>query len=50
MVSVGAKIAAHPSAGWPATSRAKNARLERDFPDGVCDYTKPDVGKAAGWR
>jgi hypothetical protein len=24
-------------------------RLEEIFPDGVCDYTKGDVGRPAGW-
>ncbi|SKB09065.1 DUF6351 family protein [Aeromicrobium choanae] len=33
-------------------SRAELARLEQVFPDGVCDYRKPDVGKPrhhGGW-
>jgi hypothetical protein len=29
---------------WQPTA-AQRARLEQVFPDGVCDYTKPDAGK-----
>jgi Tannase-like family of unknown function (DUF6351) len=29
-------------------SAAEKARLEQIFPDGVCDYTKPDAGKPRG--
>ena len=32
----------------PAEVAAKVARLEQIFPQGVCDYTKPDVGRPAG--
>jgi len=28
---------------------ATRVRLEQIFPDGVCDYTKGDVGRPAGW-
>ena len=28
---------------------ATQTRLEEIFPDGVCDYTKGDVGRPAGW-
>jgi hypothetical protein len=34
---------------WTPTA-AERARLEQVFPDGVCDYTKPDVGKPRGRR
>ena len=30
-------------------SAADVARLEQIFPTGVCDYSKPDVGRPAGW-
>jgi Tannase-like family of unknown function (DUF6351) len=29
---------------WQPTA-AEKARLEQVFPDGVCDYTKPDAGR-----
>ncbi len=32
---------------WQPTA-AEKARLEQIFPDGVCDYTKPDAGKPRG--
>ncbi|HZA77592.1 MAG TPA: DUF6351 family protein [Acidimicrobiales bacterium] len=32
---------------WTPTA-AEKARLEQIFPDGVCDYTKPDAGKPPG--
>jgi hypothetical protein len=32
---------------WRPTA-AEQARLEQIFPDGVCDYTKPDAGKPRG--
>jgi hypothetical protein len=32
---------------WQPTA-AEKARLEQVFPDGVCDYTKPDAGKPPG--
>jgi hypothetical protein len=28
---------------------ADSARLAQIFPDGVCDYSKPDVGRPPGW-
>jgi Tannase-like family of unknown function (DUF6351) len=32
---------------WHPTADER-ARLEQVFPDGVCDYTKPDAGKPGG--
>jgi hypothetical protein len=32
---------------WQPTA-AEKARLEQIFPDGVCDYTKPDAGRPRG--
>jgi Tannase-like family of unknown function (DUF6351) len=32
---------------WTPTE-AQRARIEQIFPDGVCDYTKPDVARPRG--
>jgi hypothetical protein len=32
---------------WQPTATEK-ARLDQIFPDGVCDYTKPDAGRPRG--
>jgi hypothetical protein len=45
--TVGRAIAKGLYGAWQP-SAAEKARLEQIFPDGVCDFTKPDVGKPRG--
>jgi Tannase-like family of unknown function (DUF6351) len=47
--SVGRAIHKGLYGDWRPTA-AEKARLEQIFPDGVCDYTKPDAGKPRGRR
>ncbi len=35
--------------GWWSPSPAQQAQLEAIFPDGVCDYSRPDAGLPPGW-
>jgi hypothetical protein len=44
---VGAAAAKGAYAPW-IPSASDVARLEQIFPQGVCDYTKPDAGRPAG--
>ena len=46
--SVDAALADGTYAPW-VPGAADVDRLEVVFPTGVCDYTKPDLGRPAGW-
>jgi hypothetical protein len=45
--SVDQAIARGVYGSWQPTAEEK-ARLEQVFPDGVCDYDRPDVGRPDG--